>query len=275
MLTIIQSLALGAVQGLTEFLPISSSGHLILARELLGINTESGLAFDAVLQLGSILAVFIYFRQDIVRLIRAFFSLFIPHPPATSPQSHSDRQLLFAILIGTIPALVLGLLLEETMETTFRSPLLVALTLALGSLMFYLAEKFARQASKAPNLKQAWWIGVFQCLALVPGVSRSGSTISGGLFLGLDRVAATRFGFLLSLPIITGAGLFKLIKIAKYGAADFDLLGLAVGFIAAFGVGYLCIAWLIGYLKNHSLMVFVWYRLALSAIVLSALSLGI
>jgi undecaprenyl-diphosphatase len=275
MLTVLQSLVLGAVQGLTEFLPISSSGHLILARELLGINTESGLAFDAVLQLGSILAVFIYFRQDIVRLFGAFFSLFRPQSPTPSPQSRTDRQLLLAILLGTIPALVLGLLFEKTMETVFRSPLLVAVTLALGSLMFYLAEKSASQKSKLPSLRQAWWIGVFQCLALVPGVSRSGSTISGGLFLGLDRVAATRFGFLLSLPIITGAGLFKLLKIIKGGAADFDLLGLSVGFVAAFAVGYLCIAWLIGYLKNNSLMVFVWYRLALSAAVLLALTLDL
>lgn len=270
MLTPLDSLILGTVQGLTEFLPISSSGHLILARELLGANTESGLAFDAVLQLGSILAVFIYFRQDVWLLVRSAFVWVSGKPKDVKPE---DRRLLLGLIVGTIPALVLGLLLESTMETLFRSPFLVALMLVAGSGMFYLAEKFARRASKSPTLKQAWWIGCFQTLALVPGVSRSGSTISGGLFFGLTREAATRFGFLLSLPIITGTGLLKFVKIAKHGATDFSYLGLALGFVAAFLVGYACIAWLVGYLKNHSLMLFVWYRLALATAVFIFLAL--
>lgn len=271
MLSPLDSLVLGTVQGLTEFLPVSSSGHLILARELLGANTDSGLAFDAVLQLGSILAVFIYFRADVWRLVRTAWAWAGGRGQDSKPE---DRRLILGLIIGTIPALVLGLLLENKMETIFRSPLLVAMSLALGSGMFYLAEKFAARKAKAPSLKQAWWIGCFQSLALVPGVSRSGSTISGGLFLGLTREAATRFGFLLSLPIITGTGLLKFVKIAKHGATDFTFLGLAVGFCAAFFVGYACIAWLVGYLKNHSLMLFVWYRLALAAVVLSSLAIN-
>lgn len=265
MLTAVQSLALGALQGLTEFLPISSSGHLVLARELLGLNTDSGLAFDAVLQLGSILAVYLYFRQDVERLFLAGWKIATGSRTAVPSE---ERRLLYGILLGTLPALVLGWLLENAMETVFRSALLVSLALAAGSALFLAAEKFAAQRAKTPNLVQAWWIGFFQCLALVPGMSRSGSTISGGLFLGLTREAATRFSFLLSLPIITGTGLLKFVDIMRHGAPDFGYPELALGFAAAFTVGYACIAWLVGYLKRHSLSIFIWYRLALSAAVL-------
>ncbi|MDQ7814820.1 MAG: undecaprenyl-diphosphatase UppP [Patescibacteria group bacterium] len=270
MLNPTDSLILGTVQGLTEFLPISSSGHLILARELLGLNTESGLVFDAVLQLGTILAVYVFFRKDVIRLIRAFLLVLAGKKSASSAE---DRTLLFAIVLGTIPALILGLLLEEAMETIFRSPLLVACTLVVGSALFWFAERSAKENSSSPSLKQGWWIGVFQVLALVPGMSRSGSTISGGLFLGLKRDAATRFSFLLSLPIITGSGLLALAKIVKNGETDFAFLSLATGFIASFMVGYLCISWLVGYLKKHTLSVFIWYRLLLSVAVLTALIL--
>ncbi|MBI5654711.1 undecaprenyl-diphosphatase UppP [Candidatus Uhrbacteria bacterium] len=264
MLTYVQSLTLGAVQGLTEFLPISSSGHLILAREILHINTESGLAFDAVLQLGTTLAVLIYFRNDIYSLCLTFWRLVSGQKSKTSAQ---DKTLFFGILIGTIPALILGLLLEHTMETLFRSAILVALMLILGSLLFIAAERYARQKQAHPSLKQSWWIGVFQCLALVPGVSRSGSTISGGLLLGLTRESATRFSFLLSLPIIAGSGLLKLKDIIESPPQDFDRISLSLGFLASAIVGYAAIGWLIRFLKRNSLMPFVWYRLSLAVLV--------
>lgn len=268
MLTIPQSAFLGIVQGLTEFLPISSSGHLILFRELLGVNTQSGLAFDAILQLGTILAVFLYFRRDIARLARAAFRFRTWRTPDL------DQKLLIGIFIGTIPALLLGLVLEQTMETVFRSAFLVAWTLIAGSLLMWFAERrFSNvERQSTPSLRGSLWIGCFQVLALVPGMSRSGSTISGGLLLGLSREAATRFSFLLSLPIITGSGLLKLVKVIKSGATDFNALGLAVGFAAAFGVGYLCIAWLIRFLKTHSLLPFVWYRMGVAAAVFLAIS---
>ncbi len=267
MFTPLDSLILGTVQGLTEFLPISSSGHLILARELLGLNTESGLIFDAVLQLGTILAVYVFFRKDVIQLFRTFFRVILRKKEATA----QDRTLLFAIILGTIPALILGLLLQKTMETVFRSALLVACTLVAGSVLFWFAEKKATQKNDAPSLKQGWWIGVFQVLALVPGISRSGSTISGGLLLGLKRDAATRFSFLLSLPIITGSGLLALLKTLKEGGTEFAPLNLTIGFITSFIIGYLCIAWLIGYLKKHTLSVFIWYRLIIAAVVFAAL----
>ncbi len=269
MLTAIQSLSLGIVEGLTEFLPVSSSGHLILVRELFGVNSQSGLAFDAVLQLGTILAVYIYFRRDVWNLILAAWNM---ATGAWRKVSQEEQTLLYGIILGTVPALVLGLLLQKAMDTIFRSALLVACTLIAGSLLFFLAEHYARLKHHAVSVKQAWWIGCFQVLALVPGVSRSGSTISGGLFLGLKRETATRFSFLLSLPIITGSGLLKLWDIHKHGATDFTWFGLALGFAASFAVGYLCIAWLIKYLKNNSLKVFAWYRIALAFVVLAILA---
>lgn len=269
MLSSFQGLILGVVQGLTEFLPISSSGHLILARDLLHANTENGLAFDAVLQLGSILAVWIYFRHDVVVLIKSAALLVSGQVKNISAE---NLLLLKGVGLGTIPALILGLLLQEYLETVFRSAGLVAVMLILGSGLFYVAEKYSRQNKNLPDAKSAWWIGVFQTLALVPGMSRSGSTISGGLLFGLKREAATRFSFVLSLPIITGSGLLMVYKIAKHGAQDFSAASLIFGFTASFVVGYACIAWLIKYLKNHSLMVFVWYRLILAATVLISLA---
>lgn len=248
----LQGLLLGILQGLTEFLPVSSSGHLIILRELLGINLEGGLTFDAILQLATILAVFVYFRKDIVRLFR------------------QDKKTLFAILLGTIPALVLGLLLEDLMDSLFRSVTLVALTLIAGSLLFMAAERvaFGIKSKSEITPKKGWWIGCFQTLALIPGISRSGATISGGLFLGLPRDAAARFSFLLSLPIITGSGLKKLIDLMRADAGESFDLPLALGFAAAFVVGLACIHWLLEFLKKHSLYTFVWYRLALAGVIL-------
>lgn len=247
----LDSLLLGTIQGFTEFLPISSSGHLILFRELLGLNVQGGLAFDAILQLGTVLAVVVYFRKDIVELFK--------------PQG---RSLLASIAIGTIPALVLGLLLEKTMDTVFRSAILVAVMLIAGSVLFIVAEKAAKQTTNAATLGQAWWIGWFQTLALVPGVSRSGATISGGLLFGMTRESAARYSFLLSLPIIAGSGLKKLLDVVQAGGADTSYLNIAIGFAAAFFVGLACIRFLLTYLKRHTLYAFVWYRLALAAIVI-------
>ncbi len=270
MLTLADSAILGAVQGITEFLPISSSGHLILARAVLGINTESGLAFDAVLQLGTTIAVLLFFRRDLRDLFVTAWRLV---SGKWKTVSKINRTLFTGIIIGTIPAAILGLLLEHTMETLFRSPFLVALMLAVGSLLFIAAEWKPKQRDHSASLKQAWWVGVFQTLALVPGVSRSGSTISGGLLLGMTRESATRFSFLLSLPIIAGSGLLKLHDILKQPPTDFSLTNLAIGFIIAGILGYFAIGWLLKYLRHHSLMAFVWYRVGLAAIIFTVLAL--
>ncbi len=258
----ISGIVLGTVQGLTEFLPISSSGHLILAREILGLQTENGLAVDAILQLAAILAVGIYFYKDLIGLAKAAVFFII-----RKPIDQKTKILLFAIIAGTIPALVAGLLLEKTMETVFRSAFLVAITLILGSILFLIAEKHAKQNSDL-TIKNGFLIGLFQTLALVPGVSRSGSTISGGLILGLTREQAARFSFLLSFPIILGSGLKKFIDLQNEQSAEIFNFPLFLSFAAAFLVGLLCIHFLLHYLKNHSLNIFIIYRLALAAIVL-------
>ncbi|MFH1621429.1 MAG: undecaprenyl-diphosphatase UppP [Patescibacteria group bacterium] len=249
MISFPQGLILGLVQGLTEFLPVSSSGHLILTRELLKIDPAGGLAFDAVLQLGTILAVGIYFFKDFISILK-------------------NKKYLIAIMVGTLPALALGILLEKTMETLFRNSLLVALALVAGSGLFFAAERVAKQKTENVNIKQAWWIGCFQALALIPGVSRSGATISGALFLGIKRENAARFSFILSMPIIAGSGLKKLLDIASAGTGDFNYAALVAGFLTSFVVGIFCIHWLLQFLKKHSLLPFAVYRLLLAAVII-------
>lgn len=260
---ILSSIFLGAVQGITEFLPISSSGHLILSREVFGISGENGLAFDAVLQLATALAVLVYFKKDFTALIQGFFKLI-----TGGEVEKKIKVLLYAIILGTIPAAVLGLLLQDYMDTTFRTPAFVGTTLLLGSLLFYVAEKVAKQNMELTT-KKGLWIGFFQSLALFPGTSRSGATISGGLILGLKREEAARFSFLLSFPIIFGSGLVKMLGLAGESAPL--EVGLLMGAITSFIVGIFAIHYLLKYLKNHTLSVFIWYRVILAVIIFATL----
>ncbi len=260
---VVSGIILGVVQGLTEFLPVSSSGHLILAREILGLQTQNGLTVDAILQLATILAVGIYFWKDFVRLAQAALRLI-----ARKPVEDQTRTLLFAILVGTVPALVAGLFLEHTMETIFRSATLVAITLLLGSALFWIAEKRAKQDSSI-SVRTGLLIGLFQVLALVPGISRSGATISGGLLLGLSRETAARFSFLLSFPIILGSGLKKLLDLYKDQSFQSMEWPLLISFITAFVVGIFCIHFLLRFLKRHTLNIFIVYRVVLAVIVLA------
>jgi len=253
------SIVLGAVQGATEFLPISSSGHLILVRDVLGLEIAGTLAYDAVLQLATALAVLIYFRKDFVQLIYAFFAVL-----SGKEIEKSIKVLLYAIILGTIPAVFLGLLLQDYMDSTFRSAGFVVCTLLLGSLLFYIAEKVAKQ-NEYLTPKKGLWIGFFQALALFPGTSRSGATISGGLILGLTREQAARFSFLLSFPIIFGSGLVKLFGLSGEAVAIDASLFIAT--VTSFFVGLAAIHYLLMYLKNHTLSLFIWYRVVLAGIV--------
>jgi undecaprenyl-diphosphatase len=263
-MSIIDAIILGLIQGLTEFIPVSSSGHLILARDFLQTDATNALAFDAVLQLATVFAVFVYFRKDILGLIKTFFKWC-----AKKPVEAGEAILLKALIIGTIPAIVVGLFLEDYMETVFRSATLVAAMLIVGSLVMWLAEKVATQKNEI-NLKRGFIIGCFQALALIPGMSRSGSTISGGLFVGLTRETAARFSFLLAAPIIFGSGMKKLLDLLSEGGmtGGFSLLA---GSIVAFVVGLAAIHWLLQYLKTKSLMPFVWYRIVLAIVILITL----
>jgi len=278
-MNVLDSIILGIVQGVTEFLPISSSGHLIIARDIFGWHGISDLSFDAILQLATILVVIIYFRKDILVLIKAFCDLILRKQVEVK-----DKILIYAIIIGTIPATIAGLFLENYMETIFRSALLVSIVLIFGSVVMYCAEKvnarFRRTSlssdqgvreDKALTIKDGLIVGLFQCLALVPGFSRSGATISGGLFCGLNREDAAKFSFLLSVPIILGSGGKKFFDLIKDGAVSTDLLNLFAGFVAAFVVGYFVINFLMKYLKRNSLNIFIWYRIILAIVVLVVL----
>lgn len=252
------AIILGFVEGATEFIPVSSSGHLVVAREIFNINDINGLSFDAVLQFSASLALVAYFWRDIWSLIVAF-----AHFVTGRNLSQKDKTTFLAIILGTIPAVVFGLLLEKQMETIFRNIHLISLTLILGSLLIWLAQKFAKQ-NKELSLGRGVLVGFFQCLALVPGISRSGATISGGLLSGLSKDEAVRFSFLLSLPILLGSGLKKLFEVRH----DLVLEGLNSpvfwGGATAFVVGLFSINFLIKYLKNNNLDLFIYYRIALS-----------
>jgi undecaprenyl-diphosphatase len=262
-MTLFEAVTLGLVQGLTEFIPVSSSGHLILARQFLGFRSFQDLSVDAVLQLATALAVLFYFRKDVWRLIKTFFRWISKR--AVSP---SDSRLLMAIVAGTIPAAILGLLLESYMETAFRSAVLVAVALLAGSALMIFAERRFKPSSQGISGKKGFFIGFFQSLALIPGMSRSGATISGGLLNGLSRVEAARFSFLLSLPIILGSGLKKLLDLSSTGDLSAIGLPLLLSAVIAFASGFLAIKFLINYLKTRTLNIFIIYRIVLAVLIL-------
>jgi len=259
---IFSSIILGIVQGLTEFLPISSSGHLIIARDLLGLELQNSLAFDAVLQLATTLAVLVYFWKDLWGIFFTFCRWV-----SGKMVERKEKVMLLAVILGTIPAVILGLLLEDAMETIFRSTNLVAVTLVLGALVMWLAEKFAKQTEEISTNK-GFWIGCFQALALIPGMSRSGMTISGGLFLGLSREMATRFAFIMAFPILFGSGMKKLLDLGVGGLSGSAGLSLFTGSITSFVVGLLAISFLIKFLKKNTLRAFVIYRIVLAILIL-------
>lgn len=247
-MNVLEASLLGLVQGLTEFIPVSSSGHLILAREFFGFSGQNGLAFDAVLQLATGLAVISYFIKDMPKILK-------------------DKTLQWALVLGTLPAVFLGLYLHSYMESSFRSAHFVAWSLLAGSLLMYLADRFGEQ-NKELSVRRGLGIGFFQALALFPGFSRSGGTISGGLFLGLTREMATRFSFLLSVPIILGSGAKEFLSLNQSGAIDGLGIPLLIGSITAFISGVIAIHFLINYLKTHSLKPFIWYRVILAVAIL-------
>ncbi len=264
-MTITTGIILGIVQGLTEFLPISSSGHLILAREFFGFETPHPLAVDAVLQLATILAVGIYFFRDFLALAVSAARMLVGKPVEAA-----QRTMVWAIILGTIPVVVAGLLLEDLMETSFRSAGVVAVMLVAGGLLMLTAERMARQDAVL-TVRKGIAVGFFQMLALVPGVSRSGATISGGLLLGFTREAAARFSFLLAFPAILGSGLKKLLELGADPVLSMIAVPLTASFAAAFVVGLVCIHYLLRYLRTRSLHVFVWYRFVLAAVTVLAL----
>ena len=261
---------LGVIQGITEFLPISSTGHLILAEHSLGISQETyGLSFDAALHLGTLMAIFWFFRHVWLQLLSSIIRI---NPGVQS--DNKNKQLIKLLLIGTVPAVVLGLLFEDVIDTLFRSPQLVAASLIIFSGALYFAEKVGRKYKGIVKLSLVYGllIGTAQAVALIPGVSRSGITIAAGMWRNLQREEAARFTFLLSAPIVAGAGVLKLLRTVNLfingGLSRFNLLFFGVGILSAAISGYLTIKYLLKFLVHHTLYPFIIYRIILGFIVL-------
>jgi undecaprenyl-diphosphatase len=265
----LEAIVLGIVQGLTEFLPISSTAHLRIVPAFAGWE-DPGAAFTAVTQLGTMAAVLLYFRQDLWRIARA--TLRAVRDPAA--RSSLDARLGFYILIGTIPIGVFGLLFSDQIETGARSLTLIGCTLIVLGLLLLLAEKLASHERELDSFtaRDGILMGFAQAAALVPGVSRSGATLTMGLFLGFERRAAARYSFLLSVPAVVLSGVFELRHIGEGEHASFAATAIAT--VAAFVVGYASIAFLLRWLGNHSTAIFVVYRVALGALVLALVAAG-
>jgi len=254
-----QALILGVIQGITEFLPISSSGHLILIPELFGWDLQD-ISFDIVVHLGTLVAVIAVLRKDIKKLVRAFFSR----------ESSPERSVAWMIIVATIPVLVVGYFAGDYIGTVLRNPAVVVVSLIVWAVVLGIADLVARSMSQTNKLKKMkWWqaivIGLSQVLALIPGTSRSGITITAGLFAGLDRRTAARWSFLLSIPAIGAAGAKSVLDLAK-APETLEFVPLFAGFLAAMFAGAIAIKFLLELVARTSYMIFAWYRLILAAI---------
>ena len=276
-LTYFDAIILGIVEGLTEFLPISSTGHLTIVEKMLGLSVDANTvtAYTAIIQLGAIAATVLYFFKDIVRLLGAWFRGL----RSAQGRTHHDYQLAWAVIVGSIPVGVVGFLGKGAIKGGLRSLWVVAAALILWSVVMWVAERrhlvLARKdrvrGEGQVTMRDGLILGMVQCLSLIPGVSRSGATISAGLIDGLDRVTATRLSFFMAIPALTAAGLYE--------GKDIDTtvtpIGqMTVGIVVAFAVAYASIAWLLRFVAHHPITVFVWYRVALGLVLLVVLGAG-
>ena len=264
----LEVVVLGIVQGLTEFLPISSSAHLRIVSGVF-FGNDPGAAFTAVSQLGTEAAVLVYFARDIAHLVAVWFR------GLRSPEARADPdyRLAWLVIIGTIPIAVLGVLFKHQIETVARNLWLIATTMVVFGVLLGLAEYYGRQKIELREMKVSDGVilGFAQACALIPGVSRSGGTITAGLFLGLERTAAVRYSFLLAIPAVVAAGIFTIPDIAKGGITPVQMI---VATVIAFVVGFGVIAWLLRWVAKHTVYAFVWYRLALGVLLFVALGAG-
>jgi len=270
----LEAIVLGLVQGLTEFLPISSTGHILFVPALAGWP-DPGAAFSAVIQLGTMAAVLVYFRTDLWRMAVAFVKSFAGDRTLWR-SSDSDARLGWYIVLGTIPISIIGIVFKDQIENNVRTLTLVAIVMILFSFVLMAADLKGAQNrdEKELTLRDGIIIGLFQALALIPGVSRSGSTISGGLFLGLDRESATRYSFLLSVPAVVLSGVFELRKIGDSTGASVGVAPTAIATVLAFISGYFAIAFLLRFVRTHNFSVFVIYRVAVGVLMLVLLATG-
>lgn len=267
---LLHAVILGIVQGATEVLPISSSAHLLLIPRFLGWP-ESGLTFDVALHFGTFLALFVYFRREAVQLVRDGLGGFWQADGKT-------LRLPWLIVLASVPAALVGKTLEQPIEDIFRSsPFWIVLLMIVFGLLLGLADRYGFQGHGVENvtLKMAMIIGCSQCLALLPGVSRSGITITAALLLGLTRVEAARFSFLLSLPIVFGAALLKGLHVVKHGVPAGEGMAMLVGVAVSALVGYISVAFLLRFVQGRTVWTFVWYRIVLGSAVLVLLGMGV
>lgn len=271
-MSIIEAIVLGLVQGLTEFIPVSSTAHLEIVPTLMGWG-DPGAAFSAVIQIGTLLAAIIYFFRDIVRLIGGFFRGLT----TGKPLADTDSREAWLVIIGTVPIVILGLLLKKHIESTFRGLWIVSTMVIVVAVLMLIAEMYAKRRNlkdfDSMTVGDGVAIGLGQCLALIPGSSRSGSTIMTALFRGIDRPTAARYSFLLSIPAVGGAAVLELLK-ERHELAAIGWTQVMVAIVVAFVSGYASIWFLIRYLRTHTTNVFIYYRFALGAVMIALLASG-
>ncbi len=271
-----QAIILGIIEGVTEFLPVSSTGHLTIVEKLMGmrIDDPSLTAFTAVIQIGAILAAIIYFWSDIWRVLSAWWrGLWWKRA-----RRQFDYAYGWAIIIGSVPIAVIGLLFKDQVETVLRSLWFVAVALIGWSLVMWWADKRSEKTSHRSEQQTTWRdtlaIGVGQCLALIPGISRSGATISVGLLRGFDRVAVTKLSFFLGIPALMAAGLLEMLTASKHIAGGVGWAATILATIVSFVVGYLAISWLLKFVARNDFSLFIWYRVGLGVLIIGLLASG-
>lgn len=252
---VLQSFLLGIIQGLTEFLPISSSGHLVLGKQILGVEVETGITFEVIVHFGTLCSILIYYRKTIIELIFSGFG-FIKAPSAK--KNDPKVKLIGFILVSMIPAMAVGFTLKDQVEAIFSDPLLVSVMLIVTGIILF-STKFIGATEKDINLSNSFLIGIAQSFAMIPGISRSGSTISAALWLGVKREEAANFSFLMLIPVIAGAMLLEVKELIELGVSDAALINLVVGFLAAFISGYYALKYLIIILKRKGFHYFSYY----------------
>lgn len=269
-----QAIVLGIIEGITEFLPISSTGHLTIAEKLMGmpLDNEGLIAFTAIIQIGAIAAAIIYFWQDIQRVLIAWWrGLWWKRA-----RRQFDYKYGWAIIIGSVPIAVVGLVFKDEIETVLRSLWFVAGALIIWSGVMWLADKYAttKRVEKDTTWKDTLVIGLGQCLSLVPGVSRSGATISVGLLRGFDRVTVTKLSFFLGIPALVAAGLLEVVTKYKHISGGVGWTSTIIATVVSFGVGYVAVAWLLKFIQNNDFRSFIIYRFALGLILVALLGAG-
>lgn len=269
-MSIFEAIILGIAQGLTEFLPVSSSGHLRIVPAFFGWD-DPGAFFTAAVQLGTMVAVVLYFWSDLWRVARTWLAS-LRRPEL---RGELDARMGWYLVVATVPIVVFGLAFRDQIETGARNLYLIGTVLIVLGLILAVADRLARRVREVEQVgaRDAIWVGFAQALALVPGTSRSGATITAGLFLGLTRTAAARFSFLLSIPAVVLSGLYGITELVSGGDADLLSLSIAVAF--AFIAGYASIAFLLRWLTSHSMMIFVVYRVVLGALVIALAATGV